>query len=285
MPYFRELPNIQYSSLINGNGSIDDFSTVKNLFKRPKIREDILNYVTSFDYYQIEGDERPDQIAEKLYNDSGLDWIILLTNNIINVHEEWPLNNNDLYHYMINKYGSDDELSKIHHYETIEYRDKYGRIVMNGGLQVDDSSVETIETTTDSNSYFVNSFPSPKANTIVKVNLNQKIKIYGRDIRESEYNITNIQTNISYLEIPSHENKNNLIEVTILNNLDPWPSGWGGSLNIYLRDGSFFTINIDDVILDNTVRIPARLFEFTGTIVDGILKPTFNFTNEVTTAG
>ena len=59
-----------------------------------------------------------------------------------------------------------------------------------------------------------------------------------------------------------------------------WPNGWGGNLTVYLRDGSDFTIPIDDVILDNKVRIPARLFEFTGTIVDGVLQPTFNFTNE-----
>jgi len=284
MPYFRELPNIQYASVFNGRKSIDEYTTAKNLFKRAKLREDIANYVTAFTYYQIKDDERPDQIAKKIYDDPKLDWIILLTNNITDVNEEWPLSNDSLYKYLLEKYGSDEELQKVHHYETVEYKDEFNRTIIEGGLYVDPSTSETITTNTTSNSYLVNSFPNPKRNTIVSVNLNQRVSVYGRDIRQSVYNITNIQTNISYLEIPSAKNQNQFIEITILNSLANWPNGWGGVLKIKPRTGDDIDIVINDVILDNKVRIPERLYEYTGTLVDGVLQPTFNFTNELPSA-
>lgn len=280
MSYFRELPNIQYQQNPKGFGAFKDFTTVKNFFKRPKIREDIFNNLANFNKYEIQDGERPEQIAKKFYGDSSLDWVIKITNNIINVNDEWPLDNESLNNYMLDKYGSYEKIAEVHHYETIEYKDPFGRVIIPGGMIVDTSKTETIETTTDSTSYFTNTFPSPKANTVVSVNLNQSINVYNRSGDARSFNITNIDTNTSFLEIPSHDDPTNLIEINILNNLSNWPSGWGGNLTVYLRDGSDFTMSVDDVVLDNKVRIPARLFEFTGTIVDGVLRPTFNFTNE-----
>ena len=47
------------------------------------MRDDIFNEATAFTKYSVVGDERPDQVANKFYNDSGLDWVVLTTNNII----------------------------------------------------------------------------------------------------------------------------------------------------------------------------------------------------------
>lgn len=280
MAYFRELPNIEYQQNPKGFGAFKDFTTVKNFFKRPKIREDIFINIANFDKYEIADGERPDQIADKFYGDSTLDWVIKISNNIINLNDEWPLDNASLTNHMLDKYGSYEKLAEVHHYETIEYKDSVGRVLIPGGMIVDTSKTETIETTTLSNSYFTKAFPSPKSNTVVSVNLNQQIDIYNRSGDARPYNITNIDTNTSYLEIPSHGDENNLIEINILNNLSNWPSSWGGNLTVYLRDDTNFTITIGDVVLDNKVKIPARLFEFTGTVVNGVLQPTFNFTNE-----
>jgi len=281
MSYFSNLPDVQYQQNPKGNGSLNDFSTVKNLFKRPKVREDIFNNISNFEKYEIQDGDRPDTLAKRFYGDSSLDWIIKISNNIINLTNEWPLDNDSLNKYMLDKYGSPEKLAETHHHETIEFKDLFGRIVIPGGLKVDTSKTETIVTNTNSNSYFTNSFPSPKSNTIVSVNLNQKLVVFNRSGGARDYNITNIDTNTSFLEIPSHGDRDNFIEINILNNLANWPNGWGGNLTIYMRDESDFSINIDDVVLENKVRIPARLFEFTGTLVDGILRPTFNFTNEI----
>ena len=106
MPYFRELPNLQYISVFKDRNFINEYTDAKNIFKRPKLRDDIKQIATGFEYYQVIGNERPDQIAEKYYSDPELDWVILITNNITNISQEWPLDNDSLYKYMLDKYGS-----------------------------------------------------------------------------------------------------------------------------------------------------------------------------------
>lgn len=137
MGYFKELPNLEYLSQLPDANTNETYITVKNLFKRAKLRTDIVNIITAFQYYQIKDNERPDVVASKIYDDSELDWVILITNNITNIREQWPLSNQDLYYYMIDKYGSDENISGIHHYETTEVKDEYNRLVVPSGLQVD----------------------------------------------------------------------------------------------------------------------------------------------------
>jgi hypothetical protein len=137
MAYFRELPNLQVLNRTKNEVSNDETSIIKNFFKRAKLREDIGSVVSAFEYYMIEGDERPEQIAEKIYKDSELDWVILTINNIINVQDRWPLSLDSFNKYMVEKYGSEEAYDDIHHYETSSYTDSYGREVFPGGLIVD----------------------------------------------------------------------------------------------------------------------------------------------------
>ena len=136
MAYFEELPEISYiSRLVNSNRN-EDRILVKNIFKRAKLRTDIESIITSFNYYQIEEGERPDTLAKKIYDNEELDWVILITNNITNIRDQWPLSNNDLNSYMLDKYGSEENISEGHHYETKEIRDSSNRLIMKGGLVV-----------------------------------------------------------------------------------------------------------------------------------------------------
>ena len=137
MSYFRELPNISAVSQLPGRARNDERVLIKNLFKRVKLRTDIDKAITAYDFRVIKEGERPDIIANKVYDDPELDWVILVTNNITNIRDQWPLSNNDLHNYMIEKYGSEAALSDIHHYETIELRDEFNRTVLEPGLEVD----------------------------------------------------------------------------------------------------------------------------------------------------
>ena len=139
MAYFRELPNLQILNRTKNLVSNDETSIVKNFFKRAKLREDIGSIVSAFEYYIVTQDERPDQVAEKLYGDPELDWVILMCNNIINIQDQWPLNLDSFNKYMLEKYGSEDAYDDIHHYETISYLDSFGREVFPNGLIVDEA--------------------------------------------------------------------------------------------------------------------------------------------------
>ena len=134
--YFKQVPDFEYVSLLP-DAKISDYITVKNLFKRGKLRDDIFQDLTFFTKYQVIGDDRPDNIAYKLYNDPSLDWVILLSNNIINIQTEWPMDQYELDRYLLDKYESYEKLNEIHHYETIEIKNSSGVIMVEEGLTVD----------------------------------------------------------------------------------------------------------------------------------------------------
>jgi hypothetical protein len=136
-PYFRYIPNFDYVSRTKSSNSISDYTTVKNLFKRASLRIDIIENLTYFDKYTIIGDERPDIVANKVYSDSNLDWLILLSNNIININVEWPLTQYSFDKIMLEKYGSYDNLyAGIHHYLSKEIRDSNGSVILPAGITI-----------------------------------------------------------------------------------------------------------------------------------------------------
>ena len=136
--YFRKLPNLDYPTLLKTKQSNNDYTETKNLFRRVKIREDLFSNFVVFDQYKVIGDERPDNVAEKVYGDDNLDWVILMSNNIIDVKNEWPMTQSDLSTYINEKY-TQKELSHIHHYETIEFRDRNNQLLVPAGKVVDES--------------------------------------------------------------------------------------------------------------------------------------------------
>ena len=134
--FFRYVPDFDYVSRLSKAQNISDYIRVKNLFKRTRISEEIFSDLTFFTKYQVIQDERPDNVAYKIYGDSNLDWIVLLSNNIINVQQEWPLEHTSYYNYLISKYGSDAALQNIHHYETREIKNSVGKVVVPKGVEV-----------------------------------------------------------------------------------------------------------------------------------------------------
>ena len=135
MTYFRELPNLNYQSTSSDRSSSEDYVVVKNIFRRAKLRDDLKYVFTSLVDYYIKDGVRPDQVADNVYGDPELDWVVLTSANIINVRDEWPLDSYEIYNYAFNKYG--DDLNQIRHYETTEVKDSSGRLILPKGKVVD----------------------------------------------------------------------------------------------------------------------------------------------------
>tara|TARA_B100001996_G_scaffold8137_1_gene6878 strand:- start:184 stop:849 length:666 start_codon:yes stop_codon:yes gene_type:complete len=134
--YFRQVPDFDYVSRLP-DSKISDYVKVKNLFKKGKLREDIFQDTTVFTKYQIKGDDRPDNVAFEVYGNSDLDWIILLSNNILNIQTEWPLPQNDFDKILLERYKTYENLySGIHHYETTEVTNSQGVVIVPAGLTV-----------------------------------------------------------------------------------------------------------------------------------------------------
>ena len=135
MSYFRELPNLEYQSFLSTSKGSDEYLLVKNVFRRVKLRDDLQNVFTIFNKYQIQEGARPDTVAEELYGSSQYDWVVLIGAGIINVRNEWPLSDRDIYRYSEQLYGND--LNAVHHYETKEIKDSNGRLILPAGKIVD----------------------------------------------------------------------------------------------------------------------------------------------------
>ncbi len=133
--YFQQIPDFEYVSRLP-DAKISDYIKVKNLFKRGDLRPDIFQDLATFEKYQIIGDDRPDNVANKFYQDSDLDWLVLICNNIINVQTEWPLMQRDFERFLLDKYETHAALEDIHHYETQEIKNSKGVVMLEKGLEV-----------------------------------------------------------------------------------------------------------------------------------------------------
>jgi len=135
--YFNRLPDFEYVSRLP-DAQISDYITVKNLFKKGKLREDIFQDLAFFTKYQIKGNDRPDNVAFEIYGDSSLDWLVLTCNNVINIQTEWPLPQQQFDNYLLDKYGDYNTLyNGIHHHETVEVKNSQDIVIVPAGLQVE----------------------------------------------------------------------------------------------------------------------------------------------------
>ena len=135
MGYFRELPNLLYPSFLSEKTSSLDFIEVKNVFRRVKVRDDLYKNFVIFEKYEIPEGARPDTVAEDVFGSPRLDWVVLTVAGILNVRNEWPLSNRDLYNYAHDKYG--DSLNSVRFFETKEVKDSSGRLILPKGKVVD----------------------------------------------------------------------------------------------------------------------------------------------------
>ena len=137
MGYFRELPNIAYQSRLSHKNSSKDYVIVKNLFRRAKMLDYVRTGAIEFNKFVIGDGDRPDTIAEYLYGDAELDYIIVLVAGIVNIGHEWPLQDYQVYNYALQKYGSEEKLNEVKYHETFEIVDNQGRQLLPPNLIVD----------------------------------------------------------------------------------------------------------------------------------------------------
>ena len=117
--YFSITPNILYDEKpIKYPFSTSDRVVAKNFFRRYKLNDDIFSYAVFFNKYAIKDGERPDILAKKIYGSQYYDWVILLTNNLVNAQYDWPMSNYELTKVLEKEY--EDPYNEIHHYETVK---------------------------------------------------------------------------------------------------------------------------------------------------------------------
>ena len=135
--FFSNAPDFNYVNRSDDGISDGDYTKVKNFFKKAKLREDIIGNVAFFEKFTVQGDDRPDNVANEIYGNPFLDWVVLLANNIVNIQSEWPMSQTDFNTYVTEKYENEDTLyNGIHHYEANEVKTTNDVIIIPSGTRV-----------------------------------------------------------------------------------------------------------------------------------------------------
>jgi hypothetical protein len=126
-----------------------------------------------FTKYSIIGDERPDNVAYKYYDDPTFDWMVLLSNNITNVYNEWPLTQQAFDAFLLEKYGTYDKMNEVHHYETEEVLNSIGLRILEKGLRVPSN-------------YSVSFFDSGLGTEVIKTGITNPVTNLDYEIKKEE---------------------------------------------------------------------------------------------------
>lgn len=219
-PFFDVFPKVHY----NINGELNSsLTTATNIFNRLGYLKEVLNNVSSYYVYEIQDSDTPEILAEKVYGDPGAAWMIIYANNIIDPQWDWPLDDETLKKYIIERYGSlPAATSGTHHYEKVietiidgvtstrvyhvngerltenaldvpyEYYEVYRAI---DGITIDTDLIkaDTIDTTADNDCFATGDTSLPiGGGSYATYNVNGKTvsyRIYGRRVSYYDYEI------------------------------------------------------------------------------------------------
>ena len=90
------------------------FKDVTHLLRRVALRAKVKTSTLLYDTYDVKNGETPESLADKLYGDSELHWIIMLINDITDRYHQWPMSEAQFSQYLKDKYSNPDA---VHHYE------------------------------------------------------------------------------------------------------------------------------------------------------------------------
>ena len=137
MGFFKELPDIAYQSPLSHKNSSRDYIIIKNIFRSAKLMDYVRSGALAQQKLVLKDGDRPDTIAEYLYGESTLDYIVILVAGITNVNHEWPLQDYQVYDYALEKYKTEAEMNAVRYYETFEIKDSQGHQILPPNLIVD----------------------------------------------------------------------------------------------------------------------------------------------------
>lgn len=104
--YFDKFPTINYNN-----------TEIVDITKRVVLLDKVSKNPYLYYPYDISNGERPDQFAYRYYEDQYKDWILYLSNEIIDPYYEWYLQPNEFSGLLEKKYGSiETAYKKIIHY-------------------------------------------------------------------------------------------------------------------------------------------------------------------------
>lgn len=110
--YFSMMPKL----LLNMTGENTAYKLVTDITTRVAGSSEIRKNLFLYEYHDLRDGETPEIIADKVYGDPALHWVVLLCNDIIDPVYDWVLPYHILLQHVISTYG-EDNINSIHHME------------------------------------------------------------------------------------------------------------------------------------------------------------------------
>lgn len=121
--FFDDFPSITYLYHIDGK---NDLRVVKDITRNIRVKKNILSNITLYEDYDIVDGDTPENIADKVYGNPNLNWVVMLVNERFSNLTDFPLTNDQLEKYVFKKYGNQREAQHLLygnlHFETPEGR-------------------------------------------------------------------------------------------------------------------------------------------------------------------
>ena len=116
MSFFSKFPKIPYDIKGDKNEKL-----VSDILRRVKMRTKLSDVANLFDTYDVKEGETPEILADILYGDAELHWVILYAHQATNPYYDWPLTYHDLKKFVVKKYGVGNEYEPNHYEDSDGY--------------------------------------------------------------------------------------------------------------------------------------------------------------------
>lgn len=110
MPYFKRFPVVKGYEIVGRTFDVMDIT------RRTGFLQTVKNNEALYIEHEVEDGESPIVLADRIYDDSDLYWVIMLFNDVYDINEDWPLDYVSLESYIARVYN---DRNGIHHYESI----------------------------------------------------------------------------------------------------------------------------------------------------------------------
>jgi Base plate wedge protein 53 len=124
--YFSKFKKIVYAFNFGDELSL---RVVRDITSNMRPIQRILENTLYYGDYDIEDNETPEVIAERVYGNPNLHWVLMLVNEKYHYLNDWPIPENKLDEYVTKKYGAGNENSVHMLYGRPHYVSPEGRIV------------------------------------------------------------------------------------------------------------------------------------------------------------
>jgi len=115
MSYFQYFPTVMYDPVSNGENA----KLVTNILQRVRVRTSMKKNIVMLDKYDVKENETPEIVADMHHGSPYYHWVVMILNDISDVHHDWPKSTRQMQKYVSIKYSS-AQLDEIHHYEIAQ---------------------------------------------------------------------------------------------------------------------------------------------------------------------